>query len=223
MRVGAAEVIILGGNEMADGYVHLEHETQYTLRILNHFNRRVDAEVRIDNKDQGAYRVEAFRAIQLERPSHENGRFTFFRVGTAEAAQAGAEKIDNQDRGLVQVTFKVEKAPVVVPISRRGAGGSCAGGRPDSWAYTGGVRGQSMNCASSLTSGGVLGVAGAPAASAGITGLTGHSKQSFVEVKELDYDEAATVVVTLRLVETTNTVRELGEAHKGNPVPQPVG
>ncbi|MCW1912648.1 hypothetical protein OJ996_03615 [Luteolibacter sp. GHJ8] len=116
MKHSHYSVHIPEGEELSEGYVSMAHGSPYTIRLENGGQRRCDAKVEIDGHDVGTWRVNARDFVVLERPAHDTGRFTFFKVGTAEGARAGIVK--NEKTGLISVTFIPESSPY--------SGGLCA-------------------------------------------------------------------------------------------------
>lgn len=229
MQIGNFSVHIPEGREREGGYVHLEHGTQYTLTLHNHYyNRRCDAQVTIDGKTVGAFRVSAGGTVRLERAPHDRGRFTYYKADTQEAKQSGVDKITTSDRGLVQVRFRAEKPPYQTYSK-----GSDYDVTLES---VGGERkslGEELESVSkcypcSAPRGGQHTNSTVRSRSAGMTGVSGHSSQNFHEVPDLDYDSSTETVITLRLI-TEEPIyaarpepRELTPAPKGNRVPDPV-
>lgn len=107
-------VHIVGGNKLAGGYVEMSHGDTYKLQLRNGNFRRSDAFVYIDGKPVGAWRINENSTIVLERGVNDNGKFTFYEIGTSEALQAELHKVDNSDLGLIQVKFELEN--VVKPV-----------------------------------------------------------------------------------------------------------
>jgi len=66
------------GKELPGGYVELEHNTQYTLNLRNNRGTRSKAEVYIDGRHVGSFRLKAHARLKLERPAHDDGLFTFY-------------------------------------------------------------------------------------------------------------------------------------------------
>jgi hypothetical protein len=108
MRLGNYTVQIPEGREHASGYVEMKHGMKYTIRLSNSAKVRCDAEVEIDGKLVGIWRLPEEKMISLERPVHDTGRFTFYRYDTPEARMAGLVKGDKL--GLISVLFKPEKS-----------------------------------------------------------------------------------------------------------------
>lgn len=232
MRVGNFSLLVPEGRERDSGHVELPHGQVYKLKLMNHTrDRRCDAQVMVDGKEVGCFRVSKGGWVEIERPVNDQGKFTFFKADSSEAEAAGAGKVDKDLRGLIQVVFKPEKKPVTrsildnaVPTCRmghmspaRGPGGQsqlmgwsspdCAG---DAQLRAFGPEQAEKTC------GGIF-----PQNSAGVTGLTGHSSQTFYEVPNLDYDTSQEVTISVRLV-CCNEVRPLESIVKNNPVPAAV-
>jgi hypothetical protein len=215
MQVGNFSVLIPEGRERESGYVQMDHGAQYSLRLGNNdHSKRCDATVLVDGKEVGAWRINAGQSIVLERPVNDTGRFTFYKSDSQSAEQAGVGNISSQDRGLVQVTFRPEKAPVRrgqhVNSSHGISGQSCGGEREEK--TSGGIlRTMSLGCV--------------PASmESGMTGLSGQSSQQFDTVAPLDYDPSGETIISIRLVAISgqDQPRELKATPKANQVPNPV-
>jgi hypothetical protein len=125
MKLNEFSVTIAEGKETADGYIDMKHGTQYTILLQNTSNRRCDAEVYLDNRQVGIWRIDCHSTVRIERPVHDNGRFTFYQVGTSAAIKAGIT--ENSSTGLIRVLFKPERIPFrmeVAPTAARAAGGT---------------------------------------------------------------------------------------------------
>ena len=107
MRLGNFSVEIPRGNYLDSGYVAMKHNTKYALRLCNFGDLHCDAEVEIDGKPVGAWRVPSNGRIVIERPVHDTGCFTFYKIGTGEAKKA--ELVCSEKLGLITVLFKPEK------------------------------------------------------------------------------------------------------------------
>lgn len=107
MKFGDFSASIPQGRETYDGYVVMMHGTVYTLVLSSSFAERCDAEVEIDGKTVGVWRVPPRGRITLERPVNDTGCFTFYKFGSEEGRDAGLVASDKL--GLVSVTFKPEK------------------------------------------------------------------------------------------------------------------
>jgi hypothetical protein len=126
MKLNEFSVTIAESKEAANGYIYIKHGTQYTILLKNESNRRCDAEVYLDDRQVGIWRIDCYGSIQIERPVHNNGRFTFYQVDTPEAIQAGIT--ENSHTGLIRVLFKPERilhrAAASSRLDRRAAGGT---------------------------------------------------------------------------------------------------
>ena len=214
MRVGNFSVLIPEGRECDSGHVQVPHGTQYTLRLGNHSHLRCDADVVIDGKPMGGYRLNAGEVMTLERSYLDSGRFTFFRADSAEGQSVGAARIQQCDKGLIQVTFRPEKRRKNVCQSMGMMDNIRPRGFESKEKTSGGMlRGQLLNSCS----------AGSP----GVTGLTGHSNQSFVSVANLDHDPLNAVIISIRLIaaDVPHMInpREMRGELRSNPVPSPAG
>ena len=234
MNINNFELSVLEAqHETQDGYVELDHGQVYSLHLRNnHVDRDCDAQISIDGKDVGTFRIYKHSGLVLQRPVHDTGRLTFYESASYEASQSGEQKVDKQDRGLIQVTFKASyslapSGSVVRPISTTGLGFNSTTNLKDdgheatctdfdSYESAGATKnyaagGQHSKCSRS-----------APHYSSGVTGLSGRSSQQFRDAAPLVYDESKTTVISLRLVVAKKGPRELTPACKGNPVPATV-
>lgn len=211
MHVGNYSVLIPEGVERDSGHVALEHGRQYRLQLRNHDYRQCDAEVTIDGKALGTFRLRGLDALVLERMPDDHGRLTFYSSGTADAAAAGEGCVAAPDKGLIQVRFVPERRREYQPkrVQTMGlAGGLCRSAAP--MKFTGDQASYFNPVTEEKTCG-------------GITGLSGHSDQQFVTVGALDLDQSEAVTISVRLVTGVSGPRPLQPAGRGNPVPAPVG
>jgi hypothetical protein len=240
MRVGNFTLLIPEGREKDSGHVCLGHGQQYTIQLRNYWNDRAcDAEVTIDGKSEGAYRINPNDSITLETPAHDSGhgRFTFFEAHTQNAKDLGVDAIHNEQRGVIQVRFKPEYKRVRtfvqdqedwVPRSKRRPRpfDPPEWPRPSPKGPT--LTPQSiMRGAEEKTAGGIqpcsMFADCEEKTSAGITGLTGYSNQRYVTVANLNYDPSEEVTITIRLVCAPNKPRPLTRVEpQSNPIPSPV-
>jgi hypothetical protein len=219
MRIGHFSLLIPEGREGGSGHVSLQHGQTYTLRLGNHSHLRCDAEITIDGKPGGGFRVGSNQTITLERPQNDTGRFTFLLRDSADGSAAELAGVSQSDLGLVQVRFRPERYTPpqhilgVGHLRTIGAGRQSMGGAHSTGGATRGFD-------DGITTSDCDFAAAAP----GGTGLTGHSGQTFYTVTNLDYDLAAEVVITLRLVSSNEAaVRPLAAVRQENPIPPPVG
>jgi hypothetical protein len=220
MRVGNFSLQIPEARERDSGHAEIPHGTVYAIRLGNHTGRQCDAEVVVDGKPVGGFRIDAFGSITLERPAHDTGRFTFYRAGTSEAAAAGEANVATDSRGLVQVTFQPERYRPP-PVARSGGLRPMSVGPQYEVKTSGSLRHMApAGAGGQMSYGGTTETCAAP----GVTGLSGRSNQSFYNVSSLDYDPAEVVTITLRLVAVADGPRELTPADRGqaNPVPSPL-
>ncbi len=220
MRVGSFATMITPGRERdSSGYVEMRHGDTYSIRLCNYGNAPCDAEVSIDGKSIGLFRVNSRQDITLKGKPGDSGCFTFYQEATREAAASGVLDVTKDNRGLIEVLFRPgrsrerEKA-----VLTSGLGLS----EPDCGFFTG-EREQK-------TSGGIsFGFAskgitrGGPSPQAGITGLSGHQNQQWQDIPNLLYDQNAEVKISLRLVSFGDYgPRPLTPALQANPGPAPV-
>lgn len=176
------------GNELPGGYVELAHTQKYTLHLHNMRKVDCDAIIEIDGKSIGTFRLHANDTMRLERPPHDNGYFTFYKIGTQEAQQAQLNE-GSPDLGLVKVTFipaQEYKFTWATPIWHDGEEWQA---HPSSLTGTTNVSYRSGSAR--VSAGGV---------SAGGTGLSGHSNQTFLDVGSIDRDYSQSTTIYLRLV-----------------------
>nr|WP_063842307.1 hypothetical protein [Hassalia byssoidea] len=192
MELNNFSLSISPGTELSGGYVQLEHNTQYNVVLANKRAMRCDAKLEIDGKHVGTWRLEEYDSIVLERPAHDTGRFTFYKLGSAEASIAGISKED-ANIGLVKVTFTPEHQ--VQTRTRTG--------------YS-----------SPPVTRGTIEEGTTRSFSAGGTGLSGESKQQFGNATAIDYDYSQATVIHLRLVARADEPRPLTPL--SNPVPPPI-
>lgn len=214
MRVGNYSVLIPEGVERDSGHVALEHGRQYTLRLMNHSFLRCDAEVTVDGKPVGGFRLQGHGQITLETVPNDGGRFTFYSSGTTDAGQAGEGSIAVPDKGLVQVRFVPERQlagayKAATPVLRGGIGGQSV--RPLGFSEQRVATCSAQPEREEKTCG-------------GITGMSGVSNQQFIDVQPLpDRDEANAVTISLRLITFNSGPRPLKAVTPlANPVPEPV-
>jgi hypothetical protein len=219
MQLGNFNVSIPEGRDQCNGYVTMMHEQCYRIQMTNYdYQRRCDAEVFVDGKSVGTFRILKTQTITLERPANDTGKFTFYKAGTSAAQQAGEGNVGVNQRGLVEVVFKPEKyvapppPPVGTPTTRRGQHSNCSKGSigtrgleptttdfcenegVNNWENEGGALEKSYG------SGAERSLSYTSNVSPGITGLSGTSNQTFYNVANLDYDPSLETKISLRLV-----------------------
>jgi len=226
MYLNQFSVRVPEGRESTSGYVEIEHGKQYTLVLRNDRSERCDAEVSIDGKSIGTFRIEPHGNIRLERKPDDEGRFTFYRLGSDEAEKAELGCVSVSDLGLIRVVFTPESRPVTIatyspPYSEPWYcpwRTTTANAPDDLNIYTTDTicRADSVNC--SMT-------AGFSSRAPGGTGLSGHSHQQFQEVGGMCLDYCQQTTIHLRLVEGSkqDEPRPLMPVQHSSPIPPPVG
>ncbi len=111
MKLGNFSVEISQGKMLKSGYVAMKHDTKYTVVLSNSGDVRCDAEVEIDGKSVGIWRIQSHDSMVIERPVHDAGCFTFYKIGTREARKAAIVRSDKL--GLITVLFKPERKPEI--------------------------------------------------------------------------------------------------------------
>jgi hypothetical protein len=220
MYLNGFSVRVAPSTKEDNGYVVMQHGRQYHLVLRNSHPERCAAKVEIDGKDVGTFRINGSSNITLERPAHDDGCFTFYKVGTREAAQAGLNE-SSTDLGLIRVTFTPEKH-YVAPV--RELKGPMYESEPSRWYGSGYTICDSHS--TSYTAGGMSTSRGPAMAAigdftAGGTGLSGTSDQRFHTVPDLDYDYSRQTVIHIRLVADDDGPRPL--TAYSTPVPPRVG
>lgn len=194
MYLNDFSVRVVEGTETPGGYVEMRHGQVYTLKLRNSRNVRCDARVEIGGKHVGTWRIRTNSGITLERPAHDTGQFTFYKLGTPEASAAQLNGGD-LNLGLVRVTFTPEREKVY----------PTAWPEPLPWTWTRGPTPYpqydwSTSSAKGIAEGMPSASCGYQSRSAGGTGLSGASGQQFVDVGHIDYDYSQQTVIHLRLV-----------------------
>lgn len=225
MVLNSFSVHIPEGRETHSGYVEMAHGRQYTLALRNFRDVACDAAVTIDGKPVGTFRLNAGQSLKLERPAHDQGCFTFYQVGTAEAQQAGLVAADTL--GLISVVFTPALKPIYAVTYPQPTVWTVTG---NTWRYTSDST-SSGPVAASFTSSvtnqpRIMSAVGAlydtaPQRKAGGTGLSGHSQQQFVDVGPMNLDYAQQTTIHLRLVGGSDQPRPL--TANSNPVPPYLG
>ncbi len=206
MYLNRFSVRVPAGSE-SGGYVEMIHGQQYSIRLRNDRIEKCDARVEVDGKHVGTFRIDGNGTMVLERPENDVGCFTFYRLGSPEAAKVGL--VNDSNLGLIKVTFTPERHVCSVrPVE------PCSS-RPHPWVITnppeGPRRCYHTSSSSSLAKG------PSHSYSAGGTGLSGHSSQKFHNVTGLDYDYSQETTIHLRLVAKADEPRPL-VAHS-SPIP----
>jgi len=190
MLLNNFSVRIVGGTEVAGGYIELAHGKQYSIVLGNKNPHRCDAKVTIDGKTIGEFRVNGHSSITLERPVHDSGKFTFYKSGSVEAEQVKLDE-DSAELGLVSVIFTPEyQTHYTVTYGTWNP-------RPitttETWFRSNTNTGNDYPVV-------MAAMAASRELSSGGTGLSGKSKQEFVETNALAYDYSRQTTINLRLV-----------------------
>lgn len=213
-------VRIVGGTEHPDGYVRIRHGQTYSISLRNHHNRVCDADVTIDGKSIGIFRIPTHATISLERPPNDTGRFTFYRLDSPEAAQVGLT--NNDGLGLISVTFTPELVREPRPLSPSTTWTATPKNLTSTY-YTGEVTNTSYHGAtasfssgtrssdtvSTTSTAGGQSVGSVASAAPGGTGLSGHSNQYYVNALPITYDYSQQVTINLRLIAIDDAPRPL--------------
>ncbi|XP_066282953.1 uncharacterized protein [Branchiostoma lanceolatum] len=199
LETGGYRVGIVGGKHYEiDGeeFVEMDHGSSYRIRLTNTHPRPCDAQLAIDGKEVGTWRLDPRQEVELERPEDEQMCFTFFSTRMA-PAEAGIRR-GEEENGLVQVTFTPEKRReerTAVKDPYRG-GDTVAGDDTASSDSSSQDEDEPFRSDTPLNW------------SSGATALQGVSRQEFEQVEgEMERDEEAQVIMILRLVARTDAPR----------------
>lgn len=240
----AFEVKVLNSiRETPNGYVYMKHGTQYSIEMSNHRDLRCNAEIKLDGKSVGVWRIPAYGTIVIERPIDDDGIFTFYKKGSKESKMVDVG-ITEGKHGLIEIEFIPEYKSYWRPAIYVNPWGYYLWGhypRGPIYGSSGWGSSNSINyCASNsvLRSAGMQHTNNAEEANAGMTGLSGESKQKFSDAEYMTLDYGNKVTINLRLVaqrrrsknEKENSPRPVKETGprpilmmKATPVPPPVG
>ena len=194
MKVNNFSAEITGGRETGNGHVAMQHGSKYSIHMKNHGAVQCDAEVTVDGKPVGEFRIRQRGSIKLERPADDDGCFTFYAADSEDAKSANLDSVSTDNMGLVTVVFRPEKRRTRVEQHTKSL-----------------LRSRSGPSGSTVTNDSFI---------PGGTGLSGKSDQSFTEVAPLDYDDDGTTTIYLRLV-ADDGPREL-KSKPSNDIPKPV-
>jgi hypothetical protein len=127
LSLGDFAVEIPQGMLLATGHVELAHNQKYSIRLVNRsYYLRADAKIMIDGHHVGTWRLNTNSMIEIERPAHDTGCFTFYALGTKEAYLA--ELKANDHLGLVHVEFTPEVDEMFpIQFSRKEGGTGLSG------------------------------------------------------------------------------------------------
>jgi hypothetical protein len=220
-------------NESSDGYIDMEHNKVFSIRLYNrHMNngtaKPCDATVFVNGIDVGTFRVQHGQYLIVERPINDTGRFTAIKAGTSEAVSAGIDEKD-ENVGLIKVIFRPGiHAYTIASYSNNQTipipdyqcsydniynnGGYTA--RRCSMRGSTNSMNHSFDNASSVSCGASMNYSAASepsqSYSGGGIGLSEESSQIFSSVGSLIYDEPATTLyLRVRFPEKSSTVRPI--------------
>lgn len=112
ISLGCFSLRIPQGIITENNYVEMEHSKQYSINLYNYGSCNCDAEVNIDGKKVGVWRINKKSYIEVERPVNDNGKFTFYKFGSKESDISEVSNDDNL--GLITVVFKPEKIEEII-------------------------------------------------------------------------------------------------------------
>ena len=201
MKFKDFSVEVIPGNETANGYVEMVDSTQYIIKLGNFTNVPCDAEITIDGKYIGLFRVEKNSSVTLEHPSHDEGYFTFYTLSSFGGKQSKLEY--NSELGLISVIFKPEKENINFDNFDDDI---TFDNFDDDITFD--------DFDDDITFGDDF--------IAGGTGLSGESEQKYTTVESLTYDESKFITINLRLVSKGKNIRPLINQNNATLVPPPV-
>jgi hypothetical protein len=228
------------GKETKDGYVVMSHGQQYEVVLSNETSRRCNCLLSIDGKQAGLFRLEAQSSMTLERPLHDTGRFTFYKLESKEGHLAALQP--GGELGLVQAVFTPEAGPA---IQRHNLRRKAEPAFPDDDFDDSDPYSDDENSTSNIVHKWVDRVPesafseddfcdadcfsaeeGMSPSSltheAGGTGLTGASGQKFYDAENIELDIDAQVTLTLRLIAHSLEVPRPLTAVRATPIPPPI-
>lgn len=88
-------------------YYSLPHNSEYVVRMHNYSSKRTNTCLFIDGEFMGKWRINANSYIDVERPVHNNRKFTFVRE-TSKIGKMGNITNGDFNNGLIEVTFTPE-------------------------------------------------------------------------------------------------------------------
>ena len=221
IRVGDFAVSIVEGEKAQGDYFLLDHNQHYSVDLRNYSRLRCDADIEIDGKDMGTFRVKGGHNFTIDRPTHDDGRFTFYELMSKEGNAVGLKA--NQNLGLVKVTFRPEKED---QISATGdildadegiqRAPTLYAAQRDTGPRIGGPRMPHLQATAAT----------GDLPRAGGTGLSGQSDKKFTDADSIEHDPEGTVVIHLRLGARVKPAkdgpRELKPHPRSNKVPPPL-
>lgn len=195
----------------SDGSVLLKHKQVYSILLYNSSGLRADAEIKLDGNSIGKFRVNAQSSIEVRRPEEDDGKLTFYKVGSAQGGKALL--IEGDDKlGRLEVTFwseKEERNEVVAlqasPLrcDEESGDGLCSSVLKsqtndivlDPLIHTAGSQSEDAHASPNFQSYGQD-----LKQAKGGTGLSGKSRQRFKEAKKIELDKSKAVEIHLQLM-----------------------
>ena len=227
MYLNQFSVRVPEGAERTSGYVEIDHGKQYTIVLRNDHSVRCNAEVSIDGKDIGTFRISANSTMRLERNPDDQGRFTFYKLGSSEATKSELQSVSVSDLGLLKVVFTPETKTVTtvspcLPCHPRY-------GSPIAWAdggttYDPNVWRDVTTCKGSSVSITAINYCAVQDNAPGGTGLSSCSDQGFIGVGNmcLDHSQQTTIHLRLICVSENSELRPLRPVTNSSPIPRPI-
>lgn len=221
MLLNGYSVRIIGGKPEHAGYVEMQHGKNYSIMLRNNNHRKCDAAVYIDGKHVGIWRIDAFDNIRLDRPAHDDGKFTFYVKGTLSGKESGLDDVDSSDLGLIQVVFTPEKEKdwsiyYSGTVYRKSSFSTPTRGTATSAFFSDSSTADTTRTAPLTTQN-----SSAPEKYiSGGTGLSGKSDQIFGNAHSIEYDYSGQTTINLRLVASNGGPRPLTQF--STPIPPAV-
>lgn len=184
----------------AAGYARLRDGQVYTICLASSLDRRSDVELSVDGLPMGVFRLNPYQTWCLERPRDSQGRYTFYRAGSAGGIAAGSQGVDMQARGIVRARFVPERAMEPPPPPPRPAQPTGPSRSEESLRRAPTAAPPPPTYAPAPQETREAEAAATDSLSSGVTGLTGQSAQTFRDVERIRLDQNAAVVLELRLV-----------------------
>lgn len=106
--------------ETTEGHVVMKHGQTFSVRLHNGhktdgYCKPADAELWIQGRHVGNFRVPAGQTVIIEHPANDYGKFTAYKNDSQEAIQIGLDTTNN-DNGLIKVVWKPGTLPCKVPV-----------------------------------------------------------------------------------------------------------
>ena len=214
IRVAGFAVSIPEGEKTLDDYFLLSHNQNYSITLRNYSSRKCDADLEIDGKDMGTFRVPANSCATFDRPAHDDGRFTFYELMSKEGNSVGLKA--NQNLGLVSVTFRPEVESTMLFAARP----------PDMSLRMGQSSPSDPSTERDSDTSGAAAKSLPTLPRAGGTALTGKSNQRLHDAEQIKHDPHAAVIIHLRLgariVSRPSEPRPLTSHPRSNKIPPPL-